>query len=257
MEIIIPVIVALLASLLTFFSGFGLGTLLLPAFALFFPAEVAIMLTAIVHFLNNLFKTGLIGRRAHWQTLLWFGIPAGIAAFFGAWTLDLVATGEVLFRYSLSGNEFTVLPVNLIIALLMLVFALIELSPRADHIRFSSKYLPLGGLLSGYFGGLSGHQGALRSMFLLKAGLSKEAFIATGIVISLIIDITRISKYLSTDQSWLQEALWPMLPATVLAAFAGAILGRQLLKKITITTIQRLVAVLIIILALLMGAGIL
>ena len=45
--------VALLASGLTFFSGFGLGTLLLPAFALFVPVDRAIAVTAIVHFLNG------------------------------------------------------------------------------------------------------------------------------------------------------------------------------------------------------------
>ena len=60
MEYILIPIVALLASALTFFSGFGLGTLLLPAFALFFPVDVAIALTAIVHFLNNTFKFVLV-----------------------------------------------------------------------------------------------------------------------------------------------------------------------------------------------------
>ena len=54
--------VALLASGLTFFSGFGLGTLLLPAFALFFPIEQAVAMTAVVHFLNGLFKLGLAAR---------------------------------------------------------------------------------------------------------------------------------------------------------------------------------------------------
>ena len=29
-------------------------------------------------------------------------------------------------------------------------------------LEFDRRYLPLGGLLSGFFGGLSGHQGALR-----------------------------------------------------------------------------------------------
>jgi uncharacterized membrane protein YfcA len=44
--IIIPA-VALLASLLAFFSGFGLGTILLPAFTIFFPVNIAVALTAI------------------------------------------------------------------------------------------------------------------------------------------------------------------------------------------------------------------
>lgn len=44
------------ASILTFYSGFGLGTILLVVFALWFPIEQAIVMTAIVHFINNLFK---------------------------------------------------------------------------------------------------------------------------------------------------------------------------------------------------------
>ncbi len=51
-------------SLLTLFSGFGLGTLLMPVFALFFPVEVAVASTAVVHAANNLFKVGLLGRSA-------------------------------------------------------------------------------------------------------------------------------------------------------------------------------------------------
>ncbi|MDP3981751.1 MAG: sulfite exporter TauE/SafE family protein, partial [Chlamydiota bacterium] len=42
-------IVALIASGLTLFLGFGLGTILTPVFAIFFPVPVAIGATAIVH----------------------------------------------------------------------------------------------------------------------------------------------------------------------------------------------------------------
>jgi uncharacterized membrane protein YfcA len=47
-------------SILTFFSGFGLGTLMLPVMALFFPVDLAVIATAIVHLANNLFKFGLV-----------------------------------------------------------------------------------------------------------------------------------------------------------------------------------------------------
>lgn len=56
--------VAYVASGLTFFSGFGLGTLLSPALASFFPVELAVALTGVVHCLNGLFKLALIGQRA-------------------------------------------------------------------------------------------------------------------------------------------------------------------------------------------------
>jgi uncharacterized membrane protein YfcA len=55
-EELLVLAVALAASLLTFFSGFGLGTLLLPAFALVFPLDVAVAATALVHLANNVSK---------------------------------------------------------------------------------------------------------------------------------------------------------------------------------------------------------
>jgi len=60
---------------------------------------------------------------------------------------------------------------------------------------FDRRYLPLGGVLSGFFGGLSGHQGALRSAFLIRCGLSQEAFVATGIVAACLVDLARLAVY--------------------------------------------------------------
>ena len=42
MSLFIIILVSLLASALTLISGFGLGTLLLPVFAIFFPIDVAV-----------------------------------------------------------------------------------------------------------------------------------------------------------------------------------------------------------------------
>jgi len=70
MDYLIIGTVAFLASGLTLYSGFGLGTVLLPAFALFFPAETAVAATGTVHLLNNLFKGGLLRRTADWRIVM-------------------------------------------------------------------------------------------------------------------------------------------------------------------------------------------
>ena len=75
--------VAFLASGLTFFSGFGLGTLLLPAFAAFFAVELAVALTAIVHFLNGVFKLFLVWRHIERSVVIRFGLPAIVGALAG------------------------------------------------------------------------------------------------------------------------------------------------------------------------------
>ncbi len=248
-------LVAFGASLLTFFSGFGLGTLLLPVFAVFFPVDIAIALTGLVHFLNNIFKLILIGRHAERHIVLDFGIPSVGGAFAGAWFLLYLSDIEPLATYILGGHIFYVTPVKLIIAILMAVFALFEIVPSLTKLQAAPRYLPLGGLISGFFGGLSGHQGALRSAFLMRCNLGKETFIATGVFVACFVDITRLAVYSRHGFGEGIEANAGLLACSVLAAFAGAWLGSRLLNKITLGALHTSVAVAILLMALALGAG--
>ena len=134
MEITAVIIAAFLASVLTFFSGFGLGTILLPVFAIFFPVDLAIALTGVVHFANNLFKITLVGKKTDWQVLLRFGIPAIIAAFAGAWLLLRITRIPALFEYQLWGRSLEVTPVKIVVAILLLAFSLLEVIPSVKRI---------------------------------------------------------------------------------------------------------------------------
>lgn len=255
MEIIILPIVAFSAAILTFFSGFGLGTLLTPVFFLYFPVQQAIAMTAIVHFCNNIFKLILVAKGADWQVVVIFGLPAIAAAWFGAHVLTTFPNETPLLSYQLFNTSFDIFPVKLIIAFLLFVFALIDLIPQLNSISFSRKWLPLGGLLSGFFGGLSGNQGALRSAFLIKAGLSKEAFIGSAVIISTMIDCSRMTVYAADI---LQHNLFDridVIVVSVLAATLGAFIGNRLLKKVTILFLQRFVASLLIFLSIALGLG--
>lgn len=256
MEYVLICSVALIGSGLTFFSGFGLGTLLTPVFALFFPVEIAIVMTAAVHFLNNLFKLVLVGKHADKKSAKYFGIPALLFAFVGAYLLFYLADMQPIFEYSLAGKIFFIMPLNLIIAIILLLFALFEIVPYLVNLKFSEKYIVLGGILSGFFGGLSGTQGALRSAFLIKANLSKEAFIATGVVIACMIDVSRLVVYGTGIFGMPFEMDFALLGAATLSAFTGAYIGNKLLKKITIKTLQYSVAVFLCVFAILLGAGI-
>lgn len=249
--------VALLASGLTFFSGFGLGTLLLPAFALFVPVDRAIALTAIVHFLNGLFKLVLVGRQADRRVAVRFGLPAILTAFAGAWVLVWLTGLGVLFDYTLFGRRFEVTPVKLVVGVLLLAFAAVEVLPRFRNMQFDPRYLPLGGAVSGFFGGLSGMQGALRSAFLVRAGLPKEAFIGTGVVVACLVDVSRLALYSGSILAGLAAPDYGLLTAAVVAAFLGAFFGNRYLKKMTMTGIQRVVAAMLFAVAIGLVVGLL
>ena len=252
--------VALLASALTLFSGFGLGTILMPVFALFFPVSIAIAATGVVHLANNLFKLALVGRDADLSVVARFSIPAALAAVIGASLLGLLSNVPPLGSYDLAGTVREIHAVKLIIGILIVAFALLEFSPAFAALSFPARYLPLGGLLSGFFGGLSGNQGALRSAFLLKAGLEKEAFIATGVVSAVIVDTVRLVVYgLSFYASSFVVLKGEVVVAAVIAmgaAFLGAYTGTRLIKKATLRFIQLLVAAMMIIIGLGLASGI-
>ncbi len=243
MSTLIVCAVALMASGLTFFSGFGLGTLLLPAFALFYPIEQAVALTAIVHFLNGFFKLALVGRHANLRVVMLFGLPAIAAAFLGAWVLLWLSASKPVISYALLGREVLVAPAKLVVGVLLLLFCMAELFPRFRNLSFAPKYFPLGGLLSGFFGGLAGMQGALRSAFLAKSGLSKEQFVATGAVVAFLIDISRLSVYVPGFLTSRAALDYPILAAAVAAALIGTLVGNRYLKSVTMKGIQSIVAI--------------
>ena len=257
MELFWVSLAALLASCLTFFSGFGLGTLLMPVVALFLPVEVAIAVTAIVHLANNLFKLALVGKKADRSVVWRFGAPAVLAALLGAWLLNMLSGLPTLFEYQWLGRAFAVSVVKFIIGVLILAFVWLELSPRFAKMSFDARYLPLGGALSGFFGGLSGHQGAFRSMFLIKSGLDSQRFIATGVVLAVLVDVARMLVYGWSFSANTANVQWTMVLSASFSAFVGAYLGAKLLHKVTLRTIQRLVSVLLVLIGLGLVTGLL
>jgi uncharacterized membrane protein YfcA len=250
-------ITSLLASLLTFFSGFGLGTILLPVFALFFDLKTSIALTAIVHFLNNGFKFLLVKNTIDKNVVLKFGIPSLIFAFVGAYLLDSFSHSAELFSYKINEHVFSVSLTGFVIGILMLVFSLWEILPATKNISFGKNNLIWGGAVSGFFGGLSGHQGALRSAFLIKLNLQKEFFIGTGIAIACLVDIARLSVYSQTitRETVVQNSM--LILTAVVSAWIGAFAGNKLLKKTTHAFIKWFVFIFMGIISLLIISGIL
>ena len=153
------------------------------------------------------------------------------------------------------GRDFEVFPLKFIISVLLVIFASIDLIPYFNKLQFGKDKLPIGGALSSFFGGLSGNQGALRNAFLIKAGLSKEAFIGTAVVVSTFVDFTRLNVYATRfTKAGLDENLTLVICAT-LAGIAGAFIGNKLLKKVTLHFLQVTVAIMLILISIALGAG--
>lgn len=245
MDLLVVAAAALAASLLTFLSGFGLGTVLMPALACFVAPEAAVALTAVVHLLANLLKVGLVGREAHRPTLLAFGLPALLGGLAGGWLLRGWSLDVEPIVWGAGGWEFWTYPAALAVGLIMLAMAAAELHPRFADWRPSARWLPLGGLLSGLLGGLSGHQGAVRSAFLAGLpGLTPLSFAATGAVIACAVDLARLAAY--GAPAWgSASGHGALLAVAAASALAGTWLGSRWIRKVTVPFVRRLVAALV------------
>lgn len=260
-EYLIICITSFLISIITLFSGFGLGTVLMPVFTIFFPLPVAIASVAVVHLTNNIFKAFLVGKYGKTSVVIKFGIPAALTAALGAYLLSFFSNCPPLFSYHFYGSELKLTIIGLIVGSMVMFSSIFELIPRFSHLSFDQNYIPLGGAISGFFGGLSGNQGVFRSAFLIKSGLNKEEFIGTGVLCSVIVDITRIfvygwAVYTQKFTEAFSQHMIGIVTAASITAFLGSYIGSKLTHKITFRMLQIIVGSMLLILGFAITAGI-
>ena len=253
-------VAALIVSALALYSGFGLGTLLMPVFALFFPIPVAVACTAVVHLANNVFRVTFVGRGADWKIVLAFGLPAAALAVPGAVLLVQMSDLSPLATYHIGNRGFDITTVKLVVAGLILAFAAFELIPFLRQVVFPRRWLPFGGAISGFFGGLSGHQGALRSAVLAKAGLETGAFVGTVSVCAFMVDVMRLVVYgfifVAQDFSDISEGnSVALVGVATLAAFVGTYTSSKFLKQVTMKMIRRIVGAMLVAIGLALASG--
>lgn len=158
------------------------------------------------------------------------------------------------FTYTIFGFTCYATPLKLIIGLVIAFFLVLE-SSSTLHVPSAFQKLWLGGALSGFFGGLSGNQGAFRSLFLTQNALSKEVFLATGVSIAVIVDLSRLSLYAKHWEDALAQ--WELIVIATLSAFVGTMIGKFFLKKVSIEFIRLVVAWMLGVVAFLLIAGVL
>ena len=220
--VILAMLVCVVAAALTVPAGFGLATMMTPVFLVWFDPHQAIAGVAIVHGAHNLIKSRMLREHIDRNALKRFGWALLIGALIGALLQSIIPSDPLL----------------LVVGLALIVLPLLKVSESWSSIRLPEAEDRLGGFGSGFLGGLTGHQGALRAMFLKERLPDKSAYAATAAVLALVVDLTRIPIYLVNDASVLSTNTWLMV-GFVLSALVGAQLGKRWLERWKSDDIQR------------------
>ncbi|MEJ2240884.1 MAG: sulfite exporter TauE/SafE family protein [Candidatus Bathyarchaeota archaeon] len=209
-------------------AGFGSSTIFLPVALFFFDFKTALILVAFFHMSGNIGRITFFRHGFNRRLLLTFGVPSIILTILGSLLINYISS-EILKG---------------VLGVFLIVFSLTSLLKPGFSFPSSTKNSVIGGSISGFFAGLIGTGGALRSAFLTSFNLKKSVYIATAAAIALAVDVTRIPIYFGSG--FLEQQFYYYIPLLFFLAISGSFAGNRIVTKIPQPTFRKIVQLAII-----------
>ena len=204
--------------------GFGIGSLLTPFLALRVGMPIAVAAVALPHAAATAFRCWRLRTAIDWSLTRRFGLLSAAGGLAGA-----------LLYTRLGGRALTIA-----LALLLILTGLSGLTGIAPRRR-PTRAVWLLGLVSGFFGGLAGNQGGVRSAALLAFQLPPLSLVATATAIGLLVDLARTPIYLWRAGPEL-GALWLPLAIATIGVLSGTVVGERVLLGLSPGRFRRVVS---------------
>lgn len=227
--------VGFLAGITASVAGFGIGSFLIPLVSIQTGAKVAIALMSLPHFIGNSVRFWLLKSEINRRILLRFGLLSAAGGLVGA----LI---HVFFISNL---------LQIIFSSMLILAGILGVLQVSERMHLGKRTASVVGFASGFFGGLVGEQGGIRSVALLGFDIEKEAFIATATATALVIDIVRMPIYFIAGFGKISEFFLILLLSST-AVIGGTLVGNIILKRIPQELFKRLVSFLILLLGILL-----
>lgn len=237
MFLLLVALVGLLAGGVASIAGFGIGSLLTPLLTVPLGARLAVAAVALPHAVGTAVRFWRLRHAVDRHVLRGFGVASAAGGLTGALLHDVASDAALTIVFGA-----------------LLVFAgLSGITGLAARLRFRGAVAWVAGALSGFFGGLVGNQGGIRSAALLAFPLQRDAFVATATAIGLLVDAARLPVYLAGAWRELLDR-WPLVLVATAGVVAGTLFGARLLRAIPERLFARLVGALILVLGVVMLA---
>jgi len=185
-------------------AGFGIGSLLTPAIAATSGAKLAVAAVSIPHIIGTSIRFWRFRRDVDWSIVRSFGFTSAAGGLTGA-LLNTWATSRAL---------------EIVFGSLLVLAGISQVTGYSKRWRLRGARSWLGGALSGFFGGLVGNQGGIRTAAMLGFDVDKRRFVATTTAVALMIDLARVPVYLVIERSELAR-----MGLTIAVAATGVVLG--------------------------------
>jgi hypothetical protein len=228
--------VAIVAGAVAAVSGFGIGSLLTPLLAAAVGMKVAVAAVSLPHFVATCARLWGLRKHVDRRVLLHFGILSAVGGLLGA-LLQSRSNSPIL---------------GVLFGCLLLFAGVSGLAGWSEQMHFRRGTAWLAGALSGFFGGIVGNQGGIRSAALMGFQLSKESLVATATATGVLVDTARMPVYLITQARGLFQVATYILLATF-GCLVGTFWGVRMLERIPVRWYRRVLSSLICALGLYMS----
>ncbi|HUP41145.1 MAG TPA: sulfite exporter TauE/SafE family protein [Vicinamibacterales bacterium] len=196
-------------------AGFGIGSLLTPAIAAETGTKLAVALVSIPHAIGTSIRFWRFRRDIDWTVVRSFGLTSAAGGLTGA-LLNTWATSRAL---------------EIVFGCLLMLAGGSQITGYAKRWRLHGRAAWLGGALSGFFGGLVGNQGGIRTASMLGFEVDKRQFVATTTAVALLIDMARVPAYVATETMAIAQ-MWPTVGVATIGVVIGTLFGERMLARV-------------------------
>lgn len=222
MELITLGIICFIGGVLSSVVGVGGGILVLSLLLTMMPFLIASALHSIIMMIANIQKSVMLISYIRMDIVWKFLMGAIPGALFGAYVVTLIPA-QWLY---------------LIFGVFLLVFCYAEIAKSSISFTVTKNDFYWVGGLTGFSAGILGAPGPIHAPFFMRYGLTKEAFIATASLTTIVVHVSKLSIFWQMD-IFSQIEPWDLIIG-ISATLIGVYVGIIFLKKMRTVVFQRL-----------------
>jgi uncharacterized membrane protein YfcA len=216
-------------SFMTASAGIGGGMLMLAVLAQVLPIKAIIPVHGLVQLGSNMGRTLIMFSQVHWLYFFWFALGSIIGAIIG---------GQLVIS----------LPIKVLQMLLGSFILFTVWGPSFINKRSGNPTLIIGGLVSTFLTMFVGATGPFVIAVLKSFGLSREGLVATSAAFLVLQHALKVLVFGLLGFAF--HSYLPLITLMIASGFIGTMIGRQLLLKIDEAVFQKMLIVVLSVLAL-------
>ena len=231
-DYVIFVLLGFFASIISAVFGFGTALVVLALGSHVLPIKETIALATVLFAATTISKSVLFTKHIDWKVVAIMSLASLPFAYLGA-TLLVHVPAQLLKR---------------LVGIMVLTYVAMTYFKLFPKIRIATAGLIFGSAAYGFLSGLLGSGNLIKAILFKEMNITKEAFVGAMAATSVLANLAKLTAYTKAGLITM-NLLWP-ITGLIIAGASASLLGRSILKGISVNQFERCVQAVLVISAL-------